>query len=135
MAKEEGGDDKKFTFPKVNEAFDLPELPECTGMNGFDTSRKVECRQVGRYTDKNWFLQLQGDDAKEEKKIDYNKLTGGTPQLPECTGMNGTRKHDSSGNETDCRQIGRYNGPWPVTEDVQLRGGDLPDCSTMGEAA
>jgi hypothetical protein len=48
-AKEEEG----FKFPKVNEAFTLPELPECTGMNG---DRKHDCRQIGRYTERNWFV-------------------------------------------------------------------------------
>ena len=43
--------------------------------------------------------------AKEEEKADaatapdYGKLTAGTPELPECTGMNGDRK----GPDTDCR--------------------------------
>lgn len=50
-----------------------------------------------------------GNEKKE--KVD---LTAGTPQLPECTGMNGDRK----GKDADCRQIGRFNGPWPVTDDL-----------------
>ena len=110
-------------------------------MNGPDAGgRKVQCRQIGRFTTTgNWFAQLlksddmepkkddwlaqlfeDGDSKKEEKdpntSPNYKALTAGTPQLPECTGMNGDRK----GPDTDCRQIGRYNGPWPVTEDVQI---------------
>ena len=45
--------------------------------------------------------------------------------------MNGDRK----GANPDCRQIGRFNGPWPVTDDVQLSshaqkssGETLPTC-------
>jgi hypothetical protein len=38
-------------------------------------------------------------DEEEGKGPDYKKLTSGTPQLPECTGMNGDRK----GPGTDCR--------------------------------
>lgn len=40
------GDDKEeaFKYPPSN-GFDLPELPECTGMNGPDAGgRKVQCR-------------------------------------------------------------------------------------------
>jgi hypothetical protein len=62
MSKEEGKGDEPFKFPAVNKAFDLPELPECTGLNGPDAGgRKVQCRQVGRYTDKNWFVQIDAD--------------------------------------------------------------------------
>lgn len=84
-------------------------------MNGPDAGgRKIQCRQIGRYTETgNWFVQTEGDDDKKDDKPNYKKLTSGTPQLPECTGMNGDRKGDA-----DCRQIGRYNGPWPVTDDV-----------------
>jgi hypothetical protein len=118
LLKEGGEEEKAFEYPKSN-GFDLPALPECTGLNAFDTSRKVECRQIGRYTETgNWFVQMNGDgEEKKDGAPDYNKLTNGTPQLPECTGMNGDRK----GTGTDCRQIGRYNGPWPVTDDVQLK--------------
>jgi len=57
--------------------------------------------------------------------------------------MNGDRK----GPQTDCRQIGRYNGPWPVTDDIQLSAAgegegagdadedDLPLCTTLGDKA
>jgi len=95
-------------------------------MNGPDAGgRKVQCRQVGRFTTTgNWFVQTEGDDGKEDKedKPNYKKLTNGTPQLPECTGMNGDRK----GAGSDCRQIGRYNGPWPVTDDLQIKAiGDI----------
>jgi hypothetical protein len=92
------GDDEEFKYPGSN-GFDLPELPECTGMNGPDAGgRKVQCRQIGRFTTTgNWFVQTE--DEKEDDKPNYNKLTGGTPQLPECTGMNGDRK----GPGTDCR--------------------------------
>jgi hypothetical protein len=42
MSKEEGKGDEPFKFPAVNKAFDLPELPECTGLNGPDAGgRKV----------------------------------------------------------------------------------------------
>ena len=114
MRKDDGAAAAKgFAYPKSN-GFDLPELPECTGMNG---DRKHDCRQVGRWSQRNWFAQIAGEEDKKEdqdKQPDYNKLTSGTPHLPECTGMNGDRK----GLDTDCRQIGRYNGPWPVTDDV-----------------
>lgn len=93
-------DDKgdKFAYPKSN-GFDLPELPECTGLNGH---RKVDCRQIGRYTTVgNWFVQTDASMAKEEKddSPNYKTLNAGTPHLPECTGMNGDRK----GPGTDCR--------------------------------
>jgi len=43
---------------------------------------------------------LNGDgEEKKDEKPNYEKLTAGTPQLPECTGMNGDRK----GPGTDCR--------------------------------
>lgn len=98
-AKGEAGEG--FAYPKSN-GFDLPELPECTGLNGH---RKVDCRQIGRYTTiGNWFVQTGADLAKEDAKEDaapnYKKLTAGTPSLPECTGMNGDRK---AGKATDCR--------------------------------
>merc|ERR1712167_411627 len=98
-----------------------------TGLNGFDTSRKVQCRQIGRYTETgNWFAQLAKEE--EDKAPNYGKLTAGTPQLPECTGMNGDRK----GPGTDCRQIGRYNGPWPVTDDLQIKAiGDIQNLSQL----
>ena len=54
--------------------------------------------------------------AEPAKKGDIYATTAGTPALPECTGMNGDRK-----GAADCRQIGRFNGPWPVTDDVQLK--------------
>jgi hypothetical protein len=101
-------------------------------LNGPDAGgRKVQCRQIGRFTTTgNWFVQTGADEAKEEKDDapNYGKLTAGTPQLPECTGMNGDRK----GAGTDCRQIGRYNGPWPVTEDVQVKAiGDIQNLSQL----
>lgn len=41
LAQGEDGADKQFTYPGSN-GFDLPELPECTGMNGPDAGgRKV----------------------------------------------------------------------------------------------
>jgi len=135
LLKEGGEEAKAFEYPKSN-GFDLPHLPECTGLNAFDTARKVECRQIGRYSETgNWFVQVNGEDGKEEEKKDsapnYKKLTAGTPEIPECTGLNGDRK----GAGVDCRQIGRYNGPWPVTDDVQLKhigliqsSNQLPTC-------
>jgi len=47
MRKDDGAAAAKgFAYPKSN-GFDLPELPECTGMNG---DRKHDCRQVGRWS-------------------------------------------------------------------------------------
>merc|ERR1719263_304425 len=90
-------DDKAFEYPGSN-GFDLPELPECTGLNG---DRKVDCRQIGRWSERNWFVQTKDEDADEKDEApNYNELNKGTPHLPECTGMNGDRK---LGDATDCR--------------------------------
>ena len=92
LSKEEK---KEFTYPKANAAFVLPELPECTGMNGTRKGPGTDCRQIGRYTETgNWFVQLAKEDG-EDKGPNYKKLTAGTPELPECTGMNGPRKTTS----------------------------------------
>ena len=77
-------------------------MPECTGLNGTRKGPGADCRQIGRFTNTaNWFAQMAKEGKEEEAKgPDYKKLTAGTPHLPECTGMNGTRK---SGDATDCR--------------------------------
>jgi len=74
------GEEEGFKYPGSN-GFDLPELPECTGMNGPDAGgRKIQCRQIGRFTTTgNWFAQIQGEDDKEDKGPNYAKLTAGTP--------------------------------------------------------
>ena len=41
-----GAKDAAFAYPGSN-GFDLPGLPECTGMNG---DRKADCRQIGRWS-------------------------------------------------------------------------------------
>lgn len=86
---------KKFEYPVARDFF-LPELPECTGLNGNrKLGDKTDCRQIGRYSSLpagKWFAQLE--ESKEEAKDgapNYDKLTSGTPQLPECTGLNGDR--------------------------------------------
>jgi hypothetical protein len=52
-------------------------------LNGPDAGgRKVQCRQIGRFTTTgNWFVQTGADEAKEEKDDapNYKKLTAGTP--------------------------------------------------------
>jgi len=42
--------------------------------------------------------------------------------------MNGDRKGSA-----DCRQIGRYNGPWPVTDDVQLKTQRLAELQHLAQ--
>jgi len=59
-AKEE----EKFAYPKQNGEFVLPDMPECTGLNGTRKGPGADCRQVGRFTNTgNWFAQV----AKEEE--------------------------------------------------------------------
>jgi len=85
-----GAKDEAFAYPKSN-GFDLPGLPECTGLNG---DRKADCRQIGRWSERNWFAQMAKEEEKQDKDTapNYGELTSGTPHLPECTGMNGDRK-------------------------------------------
>lgn len=78
-------------------------MPECTGLNGTRKGPGADCRQIGRFTNTgNWFAQV----AKEEEKgFEYPKVNPAfiLPELPECTGLNGTRKNGAGGVGTDCR--------------------------------